>query len=104
MQLRCDGNELPAQGGRRELAAAPLEEHDAEVIFQAADLLRDGRLRMPSRRAAREKLPASKTALTARTRELVSDMVVLPTVALRRIEKRSCQVVSKSSAWCGYKF
>jgi hypothetical protein len=45
VQLRCDGNELPAQGGRHELAAAPLEEHDAEVIFQAADLLRDGRLR-----------------------------------------------------------
>ena len=29
---------------------------------------------MPSRRAAREKLPASKTALTARIRELVSDI------------------------------
>jgi hypothetical protein len=33
---------------------------------------------MPSRRAAREKLPASKTALTARIRELVSDMTKPP--------------------------
>jgi hypothetical protein len=42
---------------------------------------------MPSRRAAREKLPASKTALTARIRELVSDMTALQLVALRRVEK-----------------
>jgi hypothetical protein len=35
----------------------------------------------PSRRAACEKLPASKTALTARMRELVSDMAPFPMVA-----------------------
>jgi hypothetical protein len=59
----------------------------------------------PSRRAAREKLPASKTALTARIRELVSDMTVLPVVAPRCVERRSSQsAVAKSSSWYKYKF
>jgi hypothetical protein len=49
---------------------------------------------MPSRRAAREKLPVSKTALTARIRELVSDMTA---------PCWSHFVVSKSLAWCLYK-
>jgi hypothetical protein len=45
VQLRGDGNELSAQRGGQELVTAPLEERDAEVIFQAADLLGDGGLR-----------------------------------------------------------
>jgi len=45
MQLRCDGDELAAQRGRQELAAAPFKQRDAEVIFQAADLLGERRLR-----------------------------------------------------------
>jgi hypothetical protein len=43
---------------------------------------------MPSRRAACEKLPASKTAFTARIRELVSDMAEPPLVIFAGPEKR----------------
>ena len=45
MQLRCDGDELAAQRSRQEFAAAPFKQRDAEMIFQASNLLGDRRLR-----------------------------------------------------------